>query len=269
VTAAAPVVPRGALLVAAGPLLATGAFVALASALAPHVSVPDPIVDPIAVLVVVTPALLALARSSGIGLSGKASMALFGFGGLILATLYFAGFSRAVVGLQVFGLLAVGRGLGGAIGERVTHPGHVLAASIVAATADLASVLSPEGVSNAIVANDRALSIAALAAPVMGSTAMTFVLGAGDLVMMSLVFAVARRFEVSRTRVAFAFAIGLFAAFALSALLARPIPALCTIALAGTLSSPRFFRVAPRDRTATIIGACLCAGVIASIIVRR
>jgi hypothetical protein len=258
-----------AVVTATGPLFATGAFVWLACAVAPHIAVPDALVDPLAVLVVVAPALVALMRSSAVGLSGKASVAMIGFGALLLAGIYFVGFSRAIVGLQVLGLLSIGRGLGGAIGDRVAHPGHVLPASIVAATADLASVLSPEGVSNAIVANDRALSIAALAAPVMGSRAMTFVLGAGDLVMMSLIFAVARRFEVSRARVAVAFAIGLFFAFLLSALLARPIPALCTIAIAGTLASPKFFRVAPRDRTATIVGACVCAGVIAAMILRR
>lgn len=257
-----------ALVAATGPLFATAAFVWLACAVAPHVVVAEALVDPLAVLLVVTPALFALMRSSAVELDGKASLSLLGLGAALLATIYFAGFSRAVVGLQVLGLLLVGRGLGGGIGDRVAHPGHVLPASIVAATADLASVLSPEGVSNAIVANDRALSVAALAAPVLGSRAMTFVLGAGDLVMMSLVFAVARRFEVSRVRVAVAFAIGLFIAFALSAVLARPIPALCTIAIAGTLSSPKFFRVAPRDRTATIVGATVCAGVIAAMILR-
>ncbi len=259
---------RRAIVAAAGPLFAAGAFVWLASAVAPHLTVPDALVDPLAVLLVVPTALVALMRSSAVGLDGKASLAFIGLGALLLAGVYFAGFSRAIVGLQVVGLLSLGRGLGGGIGERVSHPGHVLPASIVAATADLASVLSPEGVSNAIVANDRALSVAALAAPVLGSRAMTFVLGAGDLVMMSLVFAVARRFDVSRVRVAVAFAFGLFIAFLLAALLARPIPALCTMALAGALSSPRFFRVAPRDRVATVVAACLCAGVIAAMVLR-
>lgn len=253
---------------ASGPLFATGAFVWLACAVAPHVTVPDAFVDPLAVALVVPPALVALVVSSGTRLRGRASLALGSLGALLLVAIYFGGFSRAIVGLQVIGLLAVGRGLGGAIGDRVAHPGHVLPASMVAATADLASVLSPEGVSNAIVANERALSVAALAAPVLGSRAMTFVLGAGDLVMMSLVLAVARRFEISVGRVAFAFAVGLFAAFLLSALLARPIPALCTIAVAATLSSPRFFRLAPRDRVAAMVAACLCAGVIAAMLLR-
>lgn len=254
---------------AAGPLFAAGAFVWLTCAIAPHLAVPDAVVDPLAVLLVVPAALVALMRSSAASLSGRASLSLIVFGALLLAGVYFMGFSRAIVGLQVLGLLSVGRGLGGGIGDRVAHPGHVLPASIVAATADLASVLSPEGVSNAIVANDRALSIAALAAPVIGSRAMTFVLGGGDLVMMSLIFAVARRFEVSRVRVAVALGLGLFAAFALSALFARPIPALVPIALAVPLSSPRFRLVAPRDRLATLLAATACVGVIATVWLRR
>lgn len=257
------IVERRGLVTAVGPLFATGAFVWLVCAVAPHVAVPDALVDPLAVLLVVPPALVALMRSGAVSLGGKASLALIGVGALLLAGVYFAGFSRAIVGLQVVGLLLVGRGLGGGIGERVAHPGHVLPASIVAATADLASVVSPEGLSNAIVADDRALSVAALAAPVLGSRSMTFVLGVGDLVMMSLVFAVALRFDVSRARVALALAVGLFAAFALSATLARPIPALVTIALALPLSSLRFVRVAKSDRLAAGIASAACAVVVA------
>jgi len=254
---------------AVGPLLATGAFVWLAFAAAPHLAVPDGAIDPLAVVIAVLPALLALVSSSEERLGGKASLAVLAGGAALLVVVYLAGFSRALVGVQAIGLLAVGRGLGGGIGERVAHPGHVLPASIVAATADVASVLSPEGVSNAIVANERALSVAALAAPVLGSSGFTFVLGAGDLVMMALVLAVARRFEISRVRVGLALGLGLFLAFALSALLARPIPALCTIAVALPLGSARFFRVERRDRTATLVAVALCAGVVAAVWLRH
>lgn len=254
---------------AAGPLFAAGAFVWLAFAVAPQMAVPEAAIDPLAVAIVVLPALAALAASSKHELTGRLSLALAAGGAALLLTVYLAGFSRALAGVQVIGLLAVGRGVGGGIGERVSHPGHVLPASIVAATADLASVLSPGGVSNAIVQSERALSVAALAAPIFGSREITFVLGVGDLVMMALVLAVARRFEVPRLRVGIALGLGLFAAFALSALFARPIPALCTIALALPLGSSRFVRLARRDRVATIVAAALAAGVIASLLLRR
>jgi len=254
--------PAGPILPATLPLFAAAAFAWLMCALAPRVSVPDALIDPLAVLLAVVPALFALASAHRYELSVLRSLGVLAFGVLLLTGLFVVGLTRELCALQVLGLLSVGRGAGGLIGDRVAHPGHVLPACVVAATADVLSVLSPEGVSAAIVKSDRALSVAALAAPVFGSSAITFVLGAGDLVMMGLVLSVARRFDVARTRVVLALALGLTAAFALSALLERPIPALVTIGVAVVVLVPRFARVERRDRSAAVVASTICAGLV-------
>src|SRR5262249_22830114 len=65
-------------------------------------------------------------------------------------------------------LVAVGHALGASLGRRVQHPGHLLPACIVAACADVASVVHPSGPTHAIAASERALSILAINVPVPG-----------------------------------------------------------------------------------------------------
>jgi hypothetical protein len=244
------------------PLFAAAAFAWLIFELAPRVRVPSALIDPLAVALAVVPALLALGSSHRHALRALHSLAVLLFGVSLLVGLYLVGLTRELCALQVLGLLAVGRGAGGLIGDRVLHPGHVLPACVVAATADVLSVLSPEGVSAAIVSSDRALSVAALAAPVLGSTAITFVLGAGDLVMMGLLFSVARRFDISGVRVGLALALGLGLAFALSAAFERPVPALVTMGVAVTALVPRFARLQRPDRRAALIASTICAALV-------
>src|SRR5262249_42324597 len=54
-------------------------------------------------------------------------------------------------------LVTLAHAVGGAIGRRVAHPGHLLPACAVAAAADLASVLHPLGPNRAIASSGRAL----------------------------------------------------------------------------------------------------------------
>src|SRR3954467_8344009 len=84
-------------------------------------------------------------------------------------------------------LLAFAWATGAPVGRRIEHAGHLLPATFVAAAADLASVASSWGPSKAIVANERALSLLAISAPVPGVLAAAPVLGVGDLIFVALV----------------------------------------------------------------------------------
>lgn len=254
---------RAALALGAAALLALVTF-ALSSRLGGALAAPDRawIGELLGTISCVAPALAALYVASREAPGTLGSALLAGAGATGMATVYFLGLSLGTLPLQVLALLLVGRGLGGLIGDRVSHPGHVLPASAIAAAADCASVLSPEGVSNAIVQNDRALSVVALAAPVLGTEALMFVLGVGDLIIIALLLAVARKFDLGGARVALACAAGLVVAFALSAALRAPIPALVPIGIAANVLVPAFAHVPARDRTAALLAIGVAIGLV-------
>lgn len=255
---------------ALAPLLGAACAMALAAAIAPRVPLASLAAQDLsAVVLAVGLALAALHASSAVRLDGPPL-----WGALLaslagVAAVWLAQPGPWAVPLQGLALLTLARCAGGAIGDRVQHPGHVMPATIVAAAADVASVLSPHGVTNAVSQSERALATLALAAPVPGTQAITYLLGIGDLVVMSLVLAAARKFEVSRARVTAALALGLAAAFLASALLERAIPALVPIAVASSAGVPAFRRLAPRDRKAAALAAALAAGVVALVALRR
>lgn len=251
------------------PLAAAALFTALLLALSPRVGMPPALEDPLAIALSVGPALAALVVSSRARAAGAVAAAIGLGGAATLAALYALGLPSALVPLQVLALLCVARGFGGSIGAAVAHPGHMLPATIIAAAADLASVLSPEGPTHQIAASERALSVAALAAPVPGTAAITFTLGVGDLTVIALYLGVALRFEISRTRVVGAAVLGLIAAFALAFALAAPVPALIPIGAASVALVPEFRRVARADRTAAIVGAAIALGVVVAVLLRR
>src|SRR3954468_18597354 len=89
-------------------------------------------------------------------------------------------------------LVTLSWALGASLGRRVQHATHLFPACIVAASADLVSVLSPEGPSHAIAGSERALTVLAVWFPVPGSLAVAPALGVGDLLFMALAFGVAR-----------------------------------------------------------------------------
>jgi hypothetical protein len=179
------------------------------------------------------------------------------------------GLSRATLGLQVGGLLLVARGVGVGIGERIAHPGHVLPASVVAACADVASVMSPEGPTSTIVASERALSVFALAAPVLGTEAITLLLGVGDLVFVSMVVGVAYRHALGRVRVLSGALVGLLTAFALAAVSGVAIPALVTVAAGVVLAEPRFRALRRAERPTAIVGMAVAVTLVAAVVARR
>ncbi|NUP10333.1 MAG: hypothetical protein HOW73_30150 [Polyangiaceae bacterium] len=225
--------------------------------------------DLLAVILGAGGALAALHASSAGALRSAAAWISLGVAVSALVFLYVATPGAGALPVQVAALLVCGRIVGGSIGERVQHAGHVLPATVVAAAADCASLLSPEGISHGISQSDRALAVFALAAPIPGSSAITFVLGIGDLIVIALLLGVARKFGISARRVTIACVVALVAAFGASALFAAPIPALVPIAIFANALVPPFRAVAKKDRTTTIVAVTVAVGLVVFVWLRR
>lgn len=251
------------------PLVAAAAVSLVFVLVAPSLPVASvPAQDLLAVALSVPFALAALHVSSAAKPSKPVAWGLFIASLVSIATIYFASMSGWLVPVQVFGLLGLARSVGGAIGSRVEHPGHALPACVVAAAADCASVLSPEGVTNQIVKSERALSTFALSTAVPGTDALTFVLGIGDLVVIALLYGIARKFEVPARQVAIAMLVALTAAFAAAAILGAAIPALVPIAIFGALLVPRFRTIRRKDRTTTVVACVVSVGLVGFVALR-
>jgi hypothetical protein len=236
--------------------------------LSPKVAVASPLADVLAVAIAVLPSLAALALASRARLDVRPQLALAGAAAAGLVAVGIVGLVASTVPLQATCLVTLGFGVGGLIGSKIEHPGHVLPAAFVASAADLASVLSPEGPSNAALSSDKAMSVLALAAPIPGSDAFTFVLGLGDWLFLALLLRVGVELGVGARRVALAALGGLVLAFGASALLGRAVPALVTIGLVATLSVPAFRRVRKRDRRVTQIAIAASIAVALGVLAR-
>jgi hypothetical protein len=179
-----------------------------------------------------------------------------------------AGLPRWAIPVQVLGLVGVAHAAGGLIGRRVEHPGHVLPACAVAAAADIASVLSPEGPSNAVAKSESALALFALASSVPGTTALTFVLGVGDLIFAAIVLGVAARHGVSLVRVGILVLAAFATALAASAVTAAPIPALVPLGVFVVAGVPEFRRLEKKDRRAATFAMAAAAAVVIGVAIR-
>ncbi len=159
-------------------------------------------------------------------------------------------------------LVVLAWALGTSLGRRVQHAAHLFPACIVAACADLVSVLSPEGPSHAIAASERALSVLAVGFPVPGSNAVSPALGVGDLLFMGLVFGVARAHRLPYARCIGLCLVGTALAGAGAAVFSLAVPALVPIAAALLLGLPAIRKLNRADRTAARV-SMLVAGSIA------
>jgi hypothetical protein len=251
------------------PVLVAGALAAGFVAVAPSLPVESAgLQDLSAVAFTASLALASLVLSSVVALEARVALVSGVVGGAILGWIYYQGLEGALVGPQVLALLLLGRALGGLVGDRVTHPGHIMPSLAIAAGADFASVLAPEGVSNAILESPRALSVFALASAIPGTDAVTLVLGIGDLIIMSMVLSVARKFEVPRRRVVLALALALALAFGAAFALALPVPALVPIALVCIALVPQFRRLERKDRTVGTVAIAVSIGIVLVVAVR-
>jgi hypothetical protein len=163
-------------------------------------------------------------------------------------------------------LVAAAWSIGSSIGRRIEHPGHLLPACVVVASADAASVVSSFGPSHAIAASERALSIAAVAFPVPGTSSFAPALGVGDLVFIAILFGAVRAHALSLRRAASLAWIGAMAAGVASAVLGMPVPALVPIAAAIVLGLPEARRVRARERTVAAVAMAIAVTVAAATI---
>jgi len=144
----------------------------------------------------------------------------------------------------------------------------LLPACVVAASADLVSLLSPEGPTHAIARSDRALSVLAVWFPVAGTHAVTPALGVGDLLFMALVFGVAAVHRLPYVRTVFLAALGTALAGILAAALGVAVPALVPIAAAILLGLPTVRQLRPADRTAAKWSIIIASTVVAATAIR-
>jgi len=159
-------------------------------------------------------------------------------------------------------LVVVSWALGCTLGRRVQHASHLLPACVVAASADLVSLLSPEGPSHAIAQSERALSVLAVWFPVAGSSALAPALGVGDLLFMALAMGVARAHALPYARTVIACAVGTALAGVAAARSGLAIPALVPIAVMLVLALPAIRQLRRSDR-AVASWSMLIAGTLA------
>jgi hypothetical protein len=158
-------------------------------------------------------------------------------------------------------LVALAWALGTSLGRRVQHPAHLFPACVVAACADLVSLLSPEGPSHAILANERALSVLAVGFPVPGTRAMSPALGVGDLLFMALVFGVARAHGLPYVRSILLCLLGTALAGAAAAWQGVAVPALVPIAAVIVLGLPAIRELRRADRSAAWIAMLIASSI--------
>lgn len=252
-----------------GGLLVTPAVVSLALSLLPHVWVSA-----------ASGSFIAFAGAAAVALGGLAIAATgelsrrltLGISAAAVATLVGVALMPAPGGGAVVAadtaLVAVAWALGASLGRRVQHVGHLLPACVVAASADVVSLVSPEGPSHAIAKSDRALSVLAIWFPVPASTALAPALGVGDLLFMALVLGVAVAHELPYARVVICCAFGTALAGFAAATLQTPVPALLPIAGAVLLGLPAVRRLRPVDRKAARWSMLIAVSIAVATIVR-
>ncbi len=158
---------------------------------------------------------------------------------------------------------------GGALGSRVQHPGHLLPAGVVAACADVISVVSPSGPTHALAESERALAVTAFHFPVPGTTVIAPVIGVGDLVFLALVLAAASAHALPYGRiVALAFVGLLFAGFA-SALAKSAMPALPFLIAPVLLFVPAARTLARKDKNVATLAIGVSVALAAVTMARR
>jgi hypothetical protein len=232
-------------------LLLTPISVALAVQLLPPLVVSDGLAALIAFSGAVAVALSGLAVSATAIVSLRVALSIAGAAAAVLVALALWG-SSSYASLVVVDSALVGLawGLGASLGRRVQHASHLFPACVVAASADVVSLLSPEGPSHAIVRDERALSVLAMGFPVPGCSAVAPALGVGDLLFIAFVLGVAIAHGVGYGRAIGCVVAGVALAGYASARLAVAVPALVPIAAVTIVGLPGIRRLRAADRTA-------------------
>ena len=163
-------------------------------------------------------------------------------------------------------LVALAWAIGTSIGRRIEHPGHLLPACVVVASADAISTVSSFGPTHAIAASTRALSILAVSFPVPGTSSLAPALGVGDLVFVAIVLGAVAAHGLSLARAALLCWLGVAVAGALSAVLQTAVPALVPLGAAVVLGIPASRRLRPRDRRVANLAMALAVSALAATI---
>jgi hypothetical protein len=232
-------------------LVLTPSAVALAAATLPRMHVGPSFADVTAFAFASLFPILGLSLAAMVEVPLALALATAAFATLLLLTLVVWQPSPiATVLLVDSALVCLSWALGCSLGRRVQHQSHLFPACVVAASADLVSLLSPEGPSHAIAESERALSVLATWFPVPGSSALAPALGVGDLLFMALAFGVARAHGLPYVRCVVACVIGTALAGAAAAWTGLAIPALLPIAAALILALPTILQLRLPDRKA-------------------
>lgn len=210
---------------------------------------------------------LAIAATSEAALSLSLGIATSAVAALLAVACLHAARLAAVLVVDT-ALVAVAWAVGSSIGRRVQHASHLLPACVVAASADVVSLLSPEGPTHAIAQSDRALSVLAVWFPVPGTHAVAPALGVGDLVFMALVFGVARAHALPYARTVLLCTMGTCIAGLGAAWLGVAVPALVPIAAALLVGLPMVRKVRRADRTAAGWSMLIALSIVAATVVR-
>ena len=240
----------------------TPCAVAIAEHVLPSVHVNPLLGDVIAFAGATAFPILGLAVAATAEVSLNAALTIAAPAALTLIALVWRQPAASVTLLLVDGaLVALAWAFGASLGRRVQHRSHLFPACVVAACADLVSLLSPEGPSHAIAASDRALSVLAVGFPVPGSTALSPALGVGDLSFIALVFGVARAHGLPYPRSVGLCLVGTALAGAGSGLLGVAVPALVPIAAAVVLGLPTIRVLRATDRSAARVSMLIACTV--------
>ncbi|MEI9952989.1 MAG: hypothetical protein WDO74_29430 [Pseudomonadota bacterium] len=250
-TARAALAPRADLARLGLGLLLTPAAVALAAYALPHVPLGANLANATAFAGATLFPIIGLSLAATVEVPLALALGVAGFAAALLFTLVLFQPSPIITVLLVdSALVGSSWALGCSLGRRVQHAAHLFPACVVAASADVVSLLSPEGPSHAIAESDRALSVLAVWFPVAGSSALAPALGVGDLLFMALAFGVARAHGLPYARCVLACALGTGLAGMLAAWSGLAVPALVPIAVLLVLMLPTIRQLRRSDRNA-------------------
>ena len=188
---------------------------------------------------------------------------------LLLVFFYVAPRHRGALVLVNGALVLIAHRVGGFLGAKVQHPGHLLPAGCVAAAADLVSVVMPGGPTQALAHSERALSVLTVGFPLLGSRDVAPALGVGDLLLAALFVAAAEVHGLGRWRMAFCLLAGALVTGASAAWFAAPMPALPAMVSAVLLCVPGARRVAPKDRRVAYSGIVVAGAIVVAVLIKQ
>jgi len=251
-------------------LLLTPLLVGLAAWVLPSVPARPSVCDFVSFAGAASIAIAALALAVRANAPGRVALIVAATATTALVAVAYWQFSSnaALVGVDA-ALVGLAWALGGSLGWRVQHGSHLFPACIVAASADVVSLLSPEGPSHAVAQSERALSVLAIWFPVPGSSAVAPALGVGDLLFIAFVLGVASAHQLDYKRAVACCALGVAAAGCAAACLGIAFPALVPIAAATSIGLPSIRRLRAVDRRAAHFSMLIAVAVAVASLARN